>query len=115
MSMPRFKPTKWKLKYCANCKVNYYSWLCKRDKHKLMERDNVPFFIEHMTITSFGGKWSVLVSKKPQATYHISRSNFGPLVTKCGIEPGGHIHNQWWMWCKVGGSTSLKWLPKDEE
>lgn len=115
MSMPKFKSTDWKLKQCMNCKTNSYTWYCKKQGHKLIERDNVPFFIQHMTVTSFGGKWSSLQSEKPDATYRISRSNFGPLVTVCGIEPGGHIRNQWWMWCKVGGSTSLKWLPQDEE
>jgi hypothetical protein len=113
MSMPKFKPTKWKLRHCAECKSSYY-WACKNKGHTLVERDNVPFFIEHMIVSYFGGKWSTLASEKPKRTYRISRSNFGPLVTKCGIEPGGHIRNQWWMWCKVGSSTSLKWLPKDE-
>ncbi len=115
MSMPKFKPTKWKLQHCRDCKEHYYSWLCKKKNHTLIERDNVPFFIEHMTLTRFGGKWSTLSSEKPKATYMISRSNFGPLAIKCGIEPGGHIRNQWWIWCKVGGSISLKWLPQDEE
>ena len=116
MTMPKFKPTKWKLDYCLKCKKilgNYaWTWTCK-ENHKVVERDNVPFFIEEMQITSFG-KWSCIKSTKPKESYTISRTKMGAIVLKCGVEPGGFIRNQWWMWTKVGGSTTLMWVQPDE-
>lgn len=115
MKMPKFKPTKWKLDYCLGCKkiVGRYGWFCKNE-HKVVQRDNVPFFIKEMKITYFG-EWSSLESIKPSEKYVISRTNLGPIVLKCGIEPGGYIRDQWWMWRKVGSSLSITWLPPDEK
>lgn len=115
MKMPKFKPTKWKLDYCLDCKtiIGRYGWNC-RNKHKVVQRDNIPFFIKEMQITHFG-KWSGLKATMPKETFSISRTNIGKIVLGCGIEPEGYIRDQWWMWCKVGSSLSLKWLPSDEE
>ena len=112
MKMPKFKPTTWKLQYCVECKsmFNYY---CGKKGHTKIERDNVPFFVPEMKITSFG-KWSRLMFVKTKESYVISKSNIGRVILGCDIKAGGLIHNQWWIWTKVGEFGSLKWLPNDE-
>lgn len=104
MSMPSFKPTKWKLEYCTDCKkmlLGKHSYRCRRD-HSVIERDNVPFFIPDMRVIGFYGKWITLKSKKLNQEFSMITSNFADIVLHCGIKPKGYIPDQWWMFCKMG-------------
>ncbi len=113
MKMPKYKPTKWKMRYCIECKSFLPRWKCK--EHTIIERDNIPFFVPDMRFEYLGAKWSRLKSDKMNDTFSISASKVHDIVMGCGVLPGGHIPNQWWMWAKVGGSTTLRWVPPDDD
>jgi hypothetical protein len=109
MKIPKYKPTKWKLKYCMDCNVINPGWTHRN--HNIVERPNTPFFVPDMKFVHVASKWSLLRSEKMSQTFSISASKLHEIVTGCGVKSGGFIPNQWWMWAKVGGSVTIKWLP----
>lgn len=114
--MPKYKPTTWKLHYCVECKrLTERTYWCVRSKHNILEKPNVPFVIPDLEIDYQTRKgWTVVKSNKMKETFYISPTEFVPVLKGCGVEPGGRINNQWWMWTKKGSSLSLKWLKADE-
>ena len=113
MNVPKFKPTKWKLYYCLECKQlntrggRYY---CTENKHHISDFENVPFFVSDMKIKHFWGKWSELRSDKMDKNFSLSASKLKEIIFGCGIGSGGQIPNQWWMYNKVGGSLTITWV-----
>ena len=113
MKMPKFKPTKWKVSFCMNHKESFPStWGHK--ECDIVERDNIPFFVPDMKFKYLGAKWARLKSDKFKQEFDISASKVHEVIMGCGIEPGGNVPNQWWIWVKVGNSETLKWVPSDE-
>ena len=115
MNLPKFTPTKWKIKFCLKCKCRE-SWQCRREEHEIIEIENVPFFIPKVKILRCGWHgWWTLESDLTKEIFPVSASNMEPIVLKNGIEPNGEINNRWWMWCKMGGSLSLKMMQVENE
>lgn len=113
MKIPKYRLTKWKIKYCADCNIFDPGWAHK--KHNIVERQNIPFFVPDMKFIYVASKWSLLRSEKMSQTFRISASKLHEIVMGCGVEPGGRVSNQWWIWAKVGGSLTIKWLSTDEK
>jgi len=117
MKMPKYKPTKWKVKYCLGCKhpVGKYSY-CERREHNVIERENVPFYVPDMRITGLGYKgWAYLSSEKMNEEWNMSPSNLETIVLNYGVGLKGALPNRWWMWCKVGSAYSLKQVVDEDE
>ena len=117
MNIPKFKPTKWKLYHCLECKRidSDKAHYCSNSKHNIAEIDNVPFFVSDMEIKHFWGKWSELKSDKMGRTFSLSSSKLEKVIFGCGIQAGGKISNQWWMYAKVGGSLTVSWVKNDNK
>ena len=107
--MIEFEPTEWKVPLCKECKTTLYSHFCKTKKHTKIEIQNVPFLAPDMMILEVR-KWITLYSKRRNKEYQMSGSKFEKVIINCGIKPGGLIPDQWWMFAKVGGVLTLKWL-----
>jgi len=114
MSMPKFKTTKWKIRYCTDCKSTSVYYTCNKE-HNVIERDNVPFLVPDMRFKYHGAKWSTLESEKLGQTFRLSSSKLGEIIMGCGIQAGGNIPNQWWMWAKVGSSRTIRWLEQEDD
>ena len=114
MSMPKYKPTKWKLIFCTECNRRAEGWRCGREhRDKYIERENVPFKIPDLQITGHYA-WVRAESKKMKEEFPISPTEVTRIIMGPGIKPGGMIPDQWWMWTKKGSSLSLKWLGDDD-
>ena len=114
MNHPNYKPTKWELYTCTQCKYTAYRvfpW-CTKQNHFILQHENKPFLVEEFKIeTSYGKGWWKLKSIDREGL--ISATKFEEVVRGCGIYPGGYIRNQWWMFRKVGSALTLVWLPND--
>ena len=115
MKFPKYKPTKWKVEHCLDCNkiASRYVHYCKRQSHKIVERENIPFFVPDMEIEQFYD-WSILKSASTGLSYPISITNMSDVVCYTTIEKG-IIKDQWWMFCKVGSSYSLRLVPNEDE
>lgn len=117
MKAPDYKPTKWDVHSCLTCMHRYHSdkpyEYCVKSNHKVLKRPNVPFFMKEMQIDGvwYKGWWHV--KGQGEESFVISPQNTEKIIKGCGIEPGGYVRNQWWMFCKVGSAMSLKWMPID--
>jgi len=112
--MPEYKPTKWQMRFCSTCDPQFKSissdW-CKNQKHIISAVDNIPFVVPDIQITHLGYKgWAYLKSNLLKQKYYLSPTNLENVIFKVGIGKNGLIENQWWIWCKVGSSFSLKVL-----
>lgn len=123
MSMPKFKKTKWKLKYCTECKKiigttttghRRYHWRnrCNQQKHNIVERENIPFKIPDLKVTGHYS-WMRAKSVTLKQEFDISPTEVTKIIMGPGVEPGGLIRNSWWMWSKKGSSLSLTWIGVD--
>jgi hypothetical protein len=119
MKAPQFKPTKWEVYTCKTCTHRYHSDrpydYCVKEKHQIIKRPNIPFFIKEFEIDGvwYKGWWHLKISD--DESFVLSPSRAEDIIKGCGIEKGGFIRNQWWMFCKCGSAMSLKWLPIDED
>ena len=114
---PKYKPTKWKIDFCADCKqvIKGGRWELQRHKdHTMLERPNVPFKIPDLKVIGHYS-WIRAESKKLKEKFEISPTEVTRIIMGPGIEPGGLIPNQWWMWTKKGSSMSLKWLEMENK
>ena len=111
MKIPKFKPTKWKLYFCSDCRVMRHTKTayCVDQTHNIQEVENVPFFIPDIEI-DYVSKWTGLKSELTKRHFTILPSRFEKVIMGCGIKPGGKIPNQWWMYSKCGTSLSLMWI-----
>ena len=110
--LPKFKPTKWKIPYCEECKIALdSSWerrRCESKKHNIIERDNIPFFVPDMKIHGFGSKgWVEVRSDILNDQFYISPTKLEHIILEYGIEKGGELNGRWWIWAKVGGSFTI--------
>jgi len=113
---PKYKPTKWKIDYCTNCKkiIKGSRWEIRQHKdHNVIGRPNVPFKIPDLKVTGHYS-WIRAESKKLKEQFEISPTEVTRIIMGPGIEPGGLIPGQWWMWTKKGASMSLKWLEVED-
>lgn len=110
MKVPKFKPTKWKLKHCNECKYTGHSiyYNCKQEKHSTSEIDNVPFFVPDMKIIGFGYKnWVHLRSDALGENFEMASTRLRDIILSCGVGAKGDLSNHWWMYGKVGGCLTI--------
>lgn len=113
--IPKFKPTKWKVRFCAECNSTANNIYCQHwHSNSVFERENVPFFIPEFRIIHMA-EWSTLRSNISLGRYYISVSNLSKVALEHGIEPGGYLRNMWWMYTKLNKSYSLKFLVKENK
>lgn len=112
MKTPNFKPTKWKIQRCLDCqRTSVYG--CGTETHKTIELNNIPFFVTDMKFKWIGPNWSCLNLDKLGQNFMLSASKLEKIIKGCGIEPGGKIPNQFWMFAKVGSSATIVWVPNE--
>lgn len=102
MKMPKYKPTKWKIDFCLECKtiVHRNSYTCI-EKHEVVRRENIPFYVPDMRIISIGYHgWANLKSEKMKASFQLSPSNLETIILKYVIGPKGALPDRWWMCVK---------------
>jgi len=124
LMMPGFKPTKWTIDTCQDCFLKamqdergWYkengvpdvimSWSCSKEKHNIIKRDNIPFFIPDMQITGIGYKGWIRLKSNMGRAYDLGPTKLQEVIFNAIIDKG-HINNQWWMYCKLGSSMSIR-------
>ncbi len=107
--MINFEPTKWDVPFCKECELTLYIKSCAKANHTKIEKPNVPFLAPDMRIFKVR-KWATLYSERRNKMFKMSGSKLERVIIYCGIESGGFIPNQWWMFGKVGGNITLVWL-----
>lgn len=109
MKVPKYTKTKWKVYQCQSCKrinTEYPLPYCKSENHKVIELDNIPFFVPDMKITGFSyDGWANMRSDALDREFQLSPGYIRKIIVSFGVEPGGKLSNRWWMWTK---SHSLK-------
>lgn len=117
MKLPKFKPTKWSIEFCMDCKQPVaFTHGCRRSGHNIVPKPNVPFFVQDMRIIGIVYKgWAQLRSDKLNQRFLLSPSNLEKIIMGVGVQPKGHLRDNWWMFCKVGGLLSLKVLEPEED
>jgi len=126
MGTPKFKPTKWKMKFCMTHKqpvanitwsVYYKGSRCKgwNKECNLIEIPNVPIKIKSLFLdrTTNNG-WTIAVDTHTKVEYPINHSEIFYLINKFGIPKGGIIEDQWWIWRTVSGKTKTLGLLIDD-
>lgn len=110
MKMPKYKPTKWKVPFCAEChKVLLWGDTCdNHNEHKMIDLDNIPFFVPDMRVTGASHNWMHLRSDTLGQDFNIILSNAVVFLTDLGIGLGGLLSGGWWMWTKQGGYFTVK-------
>jgi len=122
--MPNFKPTKWRVDTCQDCFLkalkdehSWYkengipdiimSWSCGKEGHNIIQRDNMPFFIPDMQIVGIGYKGWINLKSNMGKAYSLGPTKLQEVIFNAIIDKG-HITNQWWMYCKLGSSMSVR-------
>ena len=111
MKTPKFKPTKWKIKYCTKHKqpvirniswtVSYKGRFCGRYKSdcEIVEIPNVPMKINRLWLKNSSSKgWIIAEDIDTCVEYPVSHSELLNIIHDVGIPKGGIIEGQWWMW-----------------